>query len=117
MAVILSPIHSVADDTASCCESTNFDLFLVGEPDNGMLIPFDSERDEEKSVEVTSSIFGEVEIGTWSIEWGEAGQYAAGQWTFSIPYEVVQASGLAANATVVIKIGGDTYESLSLIHI
>ena len=113
MAVILSPIHSVADDTASCCESTNFDLFLVGEPDNGMLIPFDSELDEEKSVEVTSSIFGEVEIGTWSIEWGESGQYAAGQWTFSIPYEVVQASGLAANATVVIKIGGDTYESSS----
>ena len=62
---------------------------------------------------MTSSIFGEVEIGTWSIEWGTSGQYAAGQWTFSIPYEVVQATGLAANATVVIKIGGDTYESSS----
>ena len=113
ISVILGPINTVAEDTTSCCESTNFDLFLIGESDNGRLIPFDSELDEEKSVEVTSSIFGEVEIGTWSIEWGEAGQYAAGQWTFSIPYEVVQASGLAANATVVIKIGGDTYESSS----
>ena len=113
VSVILSPIHTVADDTTSCCESTNFDLFLLGEPDNGGLTPFDSELDEEESVEVTSSIFGEVEIGTWSIEWGESGQYAAGQWTFSIPYEVVQASGLAANATVVIKIGGNTYESSS----
>ena len=113
ISVILGPINTVAEDTTSCCESTNFDLFLLGDSDNGGLTPFDSELEKEESVEVTSSIFGEVEVGTWSIEWGEPGQYDAGQWTFSIPYEVVQASGLAANATVVIKIGGDTYESSS----
>tara|TARA_B100001123_G_C15328106_1_gene1030259 strand:+ start:2254 stop:4125 length:1872 start_codon:yes stop_codon:yes gene_type:complete len=85
----------------------------MGDPDNGMLTPFDSELEEEKSMEVTSSVFGEVQIGTWSIEWGESGQYSSGTWTFSIPYEVVDSTGVSANATVLLKIGGNTYESSS----
>ena len=111
--VLFSPIPIQADESNACCESTSFDLFLVGEPDNGELTPFDSELEEEKSVEVTSSVFGEVQVGTWTIEWGEAGEYSAGTWTFSIPYEVVDSTGVSANATVLLKIGGNTYESSS----
>ena len=43
----------------------------------------------------------------------ERAQYSAGTWTFSIPYEVVDSTGVSANATVLLKIGGNTYESSS----
>jgi len=112
--VIFSPITTLAEESNGCCESPDeFDLFLIGDPDNGQLSPFESDLDDKKTVEVTSSFFGEVEIGSWMIEWGEAGSYSSGTWTFSIPYEVSDSAGVSANATVVVKVGGNTYESSS----
>ena len=113
--VILSPLMTQAEETSSCCESTDFDLFLIGDADSGELSPFESDLDEEHEVEVTSSVFGEVEIGSWMVEWGEDGTYSSGTWTFSIPYEIIDSTGVSANATVVLKIGGNTYESSSQI--
>ena len=113
--VILSPLLTQAEETSSCCESTDFDLFLIGDADSGELSPFGSDLDEEHEVEVTSSVFGEVEIGSWMVEWGEDGTYSSGTWTFSIPYEIIDSTGVSANATVVLKIGGNTYESSSQI--
>ncbi len=85
--VIFSPITANAGESNNCCEDPDkFDLFLIGDPDNGQLTPFESDLEERKSVEVTSSLLGEVEIGSWMIEWGEAGSYSSGTWTFSIPY-------------------------------
>ena len=112
--VIFSPINAQATESNDCCESPDeFDLFLIGDPDSGQLTPFESDLEERKSVEVTSSFLGEVEIGSWMIEWGEAGSYSSGTWTFSIPYEVSDSAGVSANATVVVKVGGNTYESSS----
>ena len=113
--VILSPLITQAEESSSCCESTNLDLFLIGDADSGELSPFESDLDEEHEVEVTSSVFGEVEIGSWMVEWGEDGTYSSGTWTFSIPYEIIDSTGVSANATVVLKIGGNTYESSSQI--
>jgi len=113
--VILSPLMTQAEEASSCCESTDFDLFLIGDADSGELSPFGSDLDEEHEVEVTSSVFGEVEIGSWMVEWGEDGTYSSGTWTFSIPYEIIDSTGVSANATVVLKIGGNTYESSSQI--
>ncbi|MEC7756937.1 MAG: hypothetical protein VX621_03870 [Candidatus Thermoplasmatota archaeon] len=113
--VILSPLMTQAEEASSCCESTDFDLFLIGDADSGELSPFESDLDEEQEVEVTSSVFGEVEIGSWMVEWGEDGTYSSGTWTFSIPYEIIDSTGVSANATVVLKIGGNTYESSSQI--
>jgi len=109
--VILAPIHIQAEETSSCCESSNFNLYLIGDSDNGRLTPFDSDLEDSESAEVTSSVFGEVEIGTWMVEWGEAGSFSSGTWSFSIPYEVIDSTGVSANATVVVKVGGSTYES------
>ena len=112
--VIFSPINVQAEESDNCCESPDeFNLFLIGEPDSGQLTPFESDLEEKKSVEVTSSVLGEVEIGSWMIEWGETGSYSSGTWTFSIPYEVSDSAGVSANATVVVKVGGNTYESSS----
>ena len=110
--VVFSPIIANAEESNNCCESPDeFDLFLIGDADNGQLTPFTSELEEEKSMEVTSSVFGEVEIGTWMIEWGESGDYSSGTWTFTIPYQVEDSTGVSANTTVVVKVGGNTYES------
>jgi len=111
IAVLFTPIPIQAEETNACCNSSSFDLFLTGDSDSGSLTPFQSDLDDEKMAEVTSSVFGEVEIGTWNIEWGESGDYTSGTWTFRIPYEVVDSSGVSANATVVVKVGGSTYES------
>ena len=114
LVVIFSPINVQAAESDNCCESPDeFNLFLIGDPDSGQLTPFESDLEERKSVEVTSSVLGEVEIGSWMIEWGEAGSYSSGTWTFSIPYEVSDSAGVSANATVVVKVGGNTYESSS----
>ena len=114
LVVIFSPINAQAAESDNCCESPDeFNLFLIGDPDSGQLTPFESDLEERKSVEVTSSVLGEVEIGSWMIEWGEAGSYSSGTWTFSIPYEVSDSAGVSANATVVVKVGGNTYESSS----
>ena len=66
MVVIFSPFYVYAAESNGCCESPDqFDLFLIGDPDNGELTPFESDLEEKKSVEVTSSVLGEVEIGSW----------------------------------------------------
>lgn len=112
LVVVFLPIATNAEDTSSCCESPDeFDLFLVGNADSGELTPFESDLEDRETVEVTTSVLGEVEIGSWSIEWGEAVSYSSGNWKFSIPYEVTDSAGVSANATVVVKIGGNTYES------
>ena len=113
--IIFSPVAVQSEESNSCCESTDFNLFLIGEADSGQLTPFGSDLDEEYEVEVTSSVLGEVEIGSWMVEWGEDGSYSSGTWTFIIPYEIIDSAGVSANATVVLKIGGNTYESSSQI--
>jgi hypothetical protein len=113
--IVLSPLSMQAEEINSCCVTQDFDLYLIGDSDEGELTPFDSELDEEKSVLVTPSIAGEVNIGTWGVTWGLDGEYSAGTWGFSIPYEVVDATGVTTNATVLIKVGGSTYESSSQI--
>ncbi|HJL54950.1 MAG: hypothetical protein QGF28_04845 [Candidatus Thalassarchaeaceae archaeon] len=111
--IVLSPMSAQGEEVNSCCETRDFKLFLVGESDEGELTPFDFDLDEEKSFLVTPSIWGEVNIGAWSVIWGADGEYTAGTWIFNIPYEVVDATGVTANATVLIKVGGSTYESSS----
>ena len=112
IAVVFAPMMAYAQESQSCCEPPDeFDLFLIGDADSGQLTPFSSELEEQKTMEVTSSVFGEVEIGSWMILWGESGDYSSGTWTFTIPYEVKDAAGVSANATVVVKVGGNTYES------
>jgi len=112
--ILISPINSNAEETGKCCQPPDeFGLYLVGDSDNGELTPFETRLDEEKSALVTSSIFGEVEVGTWNLKWGEAGDYSSGEWTFTIPYEIVDATGVSANASVLVKVGGSTYQSSS----
>ena len=112
--ILISPINSNAEESGKCCQPPDeFELYLVGDSDKGELTPFETRLDEEKSALVTASIFGEVEVGAWNLKWGEAGDYSSGEWTFTIPYEIVDATGMSANASVLVKVGGSTYQSSS----
>ena len=103
-----SPI--AAEQDGSCCSSQEFDLFLIGNADDGSLSPFDSDLDEEFEQFVTPSIQGLVEIGTWEIDWGLQGDYPDSTWEFRIPYEVEAAAGIQINATIGVNIGSTYFE-------
>ncbi len=107
----ISPYNpALAEDEGACCETEDFDLFLLGDADEGRLSPFESELDEDYEKLVTPSIQGMVEIGAWSTTWGLLGDYPDATWEFTIPYEVESAAGLQINATAGVKIGNSYYE-------
>ena len=88
----MSPYAAVAQDDVTCCNSTDFDLFLMGDADDGTLTPFDedleSDESDSQSTLVTPSILSEIKIGAWGVVWGTEGAYQNSTWEFSIPYEV-----------------------------
>tara|TARA_B110000881_G_scaffold220933_1_gene248046 strand:+ start:3921 stop:5924 length:2004 start_codon:yes stop_codon:yes gene_type:complete len=109
--IIFMPMTVQSQIAEECCTQREFELFLIGEPDDGILTPFYSELDaEEVEVEVTSSIGGEVKIATWDVTWRIEGEYLPETWEFSIPYKLQGAAGFTLNATLEVKIGGNTYE-------
>ena len=109
--VILVPINISSEEVNSCCESDDFNLYLIDEADQGKLTPFDAELTEEKSTIVTPSIAGEIQIGKWSILWSEDASYPSSSWNFRIPYEIVDATGVTTNSTLRVKIGDSNFES------
>ena len=46
---ILGPVVNVSAQQGSCCSGEEFELFLKGDPDSGILTPFESETDEGDS--------------------------------------------------------------------
>ena len=74
--IILMPMGANGQDSEQCCSQTEFDLFLLGDSDDGVVSPFYSDLEDEPTEEiVTSSIGGEVKIGTWEVTWRSEGEY------------------------------------------
>ena len=109
--VILVPISVSSEEVNTCCDSDDFNMYLIDEADQGKLTPFDDELIEEKSTLVTPSIAGEIEIGKWGILWSEDSSYPSSSWNFRIPYEIVDSSGVTTNSTLRVKIGDSNFES------
>ena len=106
---ILGPVINVSAQQGSCCSGENFELFLKGDPDSGILTPFESETDEGNS-KLVNQVLQPVEVGTWGVDWGIDGEYPSGDWEFNIHYEVQGAVGVNINITVEVRIGGSFYE-------
>lgn len=117
LAMSMSPMTVVAQDEVTCCNSTDFNLYLMGEADVGTLSPFEGDLEEDvddsESTLVTPSILGEINIGTWDVVWGIEGSYPNASWDFWIPYDVEGAVGVTINSTLEVKIGGSFYEGTS----
>ena len=62
LAMSMSPMTVVAQDEVTCCNSTEFNLYLMGEADVGTLSPFEGDLEEDvddsESTLVTPSILG-----------------------------------------------------------
>jgi len=100
-------------EDVTCCNSTDFNLYLMGEDGDGTLTPFDedlegTESDSQSTLATPS--FSETNIGTWGVVWGTEGDYQNSTWEFSIPYEVESAVGVTINSTLEIRIGGSFYD-------
>ena len=71
LAMSMTPFAAVAQDDVTCCNSTDFNLYLMGEADDGTLTPFDeeleSDESDSQSTLVTPSILSEIKIGTLSL--------------------------------------------------
>ena len=106
---VLGPVINVSAQDGSCCSGENFELFLKGDPDSGILTPFESETDEGNS-KLVNQVLQPIEVGTWGVDWGIDGEYPSGDWEFSIHYEVQGAVGVNINMTVEVRIGGSFYE-------
>ena len=109
-----APLVASAQGEVTCCNSTDFRLYLMGEPDDGTLTPFqedlESDSSDSKSTLVTPSILSEIKIGTWEVTWGTGGNYENSTWDFTIPYEVEGAAGVTINSTLEVRIGGSFYD-------
>lgn len=113
LAVSMSPYAVVGQDDVTCCNSTNFNLYLMGEADDGTLTPFDEELESDESDSqsaLATTSFSETVVGTWAVVWGSEGDYQNSTWEFSIPYELEDAVGVTLNSTLKVKIGGSFYQ-------
>ena len=113
LAMSMSPYAVSGQEDVTCCNSTDFNLYLMGEAGDGTLTPFDedleSDESDSQSTLATPS-FSETNIGTWGVVWGTEGDYQNSTWEFSIPYEVEGAVGVTINSTLEIRIGGSFYD-------
>ena len=109
-----APLATSAQSGVTCCNSTDFRLYLMGESDDGALTPFQedlaSDSSDSESTLVTPSILSEIKVGTWEVTWGTQGAYENSTWDLTIPYEVEGAAGVTINSTLEVRIGGSFYD-------
>ena len=73
------------------------------------MTPFENELNGIFEKGVSQSVQGTEEIATWGIHWKESATVSESTWRFNIAYEVDNAAGVHANATVEVKIGNNVY--------
>ena len=96
-----------------CCGANEFELFLIGENNEATMTPFENELVGIHEKGVSQSVQGTEEIATWSIIWKQSATIPESTWRFNIAYEVENAAGVYANATVDIRIGSNVYTAES----
>ena len=96
-----------------CCDSTEFDLFLIGDNSEATLTPFTSELVGISDKAVSQSVQGTEVIATWKLVWEHSSTIPEATWRFNIAYDVENAAGVHANATVDVMIGGTQYSGES----
>ncbi len=99
---------AVADSVEVCCDSSEVELFLRGPSDSGSLTPFNLVSDSQEYV-FSNAVFQKTEIAKWSINPAWSGSYPSKTWDFGIEYDVSNAGGAQINASVEVKLGGETY--------
>ena len=107
----MTPLSGSADAQVTCCDAHTYDFLLIGAGDDGKLSPFAADLGDEQETWVNQSTPEKTEIAKWQISGMVAGDYPEKDWRFELSYEVENAAGMQANATVEIRIGDQTYEA------
>ncbi|MBJ84226.1 MAG: hypothetical protein CMB52_01740 [Euryarchaeota archaeon] len=117
LVMMLASMMPLTAPTASaeivCCSSNEFELYLIGENNEATMTPFENELNGIFEKGVSQSVQGTEEIATWGIHWKESATVSESTWRFNIAYEVDNAAGVHANATVEVKIGNNVYTAES----
>jgi hypothetical protein len=113
LASTLPVVAPVASAEIVCCDSSEFKLHLVGENADATMTPFESELVGIHDKAVSQSVQGVEEIASWQLVWEHTSTLPEATWRFTIAYEVENAAGVHANATVEIKIGSTLYSGES----
>ncbi len=96
-----------------CCGPSELELYLIGENNEATMTPFENELVGINEKGVSQSVQGTEEIATWSIVWKQSATIPESTWRFNIAYEVENAAGVYANATVEVLIGNNVYTAES----
>ena len=117
LAILLASLIPLSLPSASaevvCCGPSEFELYFIGENNEATMTPFESELVGINEKGVSQSAQGTEEIATWSILWKQSAVVPESTWRFNIAYEVENAAGVYANATVDIQIGNNVYTAES----
>ena len=117
LAILLASLIPLNLPSASaevvCCGSNEFELYLIGENNDATMTPFENELVGINEKGVSQSAQGTEEIETWSIIWKQSATIPESTWRFNIAYEVENAAGVYANATIDIQIGNNVYTAES----
>ena len=96
-----------------CCSTSEFELYLIGENNDATMTPFENELNGIFDKGVSQSVQGTEEIASWSINWKQSATIPESTWRINMAYEVENAAGVHANATVEVKIGNNMYSAES----
>ena len=117
MILLLAALIPLSVPSASaeivCCGPSEIELFLIGENNEATMTPFENELVGINDKGVSQSAQGTEEIATWSIVWKQSATLPESTWRFNIAYEVENAAGVYANATVDVLIGNNLYTAES----
>ena len=108
----MSPLVGPAEAQITCCDSLEVSYFLLGEgdeSDKGQLSPFSADLGTEAEAWVTNSVTQLTEVARWRLPSVSTGDFPDAIWQLTIPYEVVNAVGMQANASAEVKIGGKSW--------
>ena len=117
LVILLASLMPLSLPSASaevvCCGPSEFELYLIGENNEATMTPFENELVGINEKGVSQSAQGTEEIATWSILWKQSATIPESTWRFNIAYEVENAAGVYANATVDVQIGNNVYTAES----
>ncbi len=117
LVILLASLMPLSLPSASaevvCCGPSEFELYLIGENNEATMTPFENELVGINEKGVSQSAQGTEEIASWSILWKQSATIPESTWRFNIAYEVENAAGVYANATVDVQIGNNVYTAES----
>lgn len=101
-----------AEQQEVCCNSVETTFYLIGSGAEASFTPYEERLGETaEEAEIANAVNSEEEVASWRLSGIYAGNIPDGDWDFSIPYEIEDASGAQVNMSLTVRIGNDEFTS------